>query len=92
LPNTATFDAAQKNEEEQFAAITHSDVARIEDGIDDTDFHPRTVRVCAVYTREDVALLVFQLGKVRDVLNQIKKLLFWIVFCAVIVIVLHWWR
>ena len=39
----------KKTEEELFASVTHSDVARLEDGTDDTDFHPRTTAVRLKY-------------------------------------------
>jgi hypothetical protein len=82
----------KKTEEEIFASIMHSDVARLEDGTDNTDFQARTVRACAVHTREDVALLVYHVAKVRDVLGEIKKLLSCIAICAVVAILLHWWH
>ena len=67
-----------------FAVSTHRETELLEDGTDDSDFKPRTVRVSAVYTRQDVALLVFQVSRIHTVLERIRALLGLILLFALV--------
>ncbi len=76
--------------EEIFANMTNHNIKLLEDGTDDTDFSPRTVRVCTVYTREDVALLVFQVGKVQSQLSGIQTTLYIIAIMGLVALIRLW--
>jgi hypothetical protein len=75
----------------KFAEFTNQNAGHLESGFDQTDFQARTVRVCSVYTRQDVALLVYHALGARVTLEQIKKLLITIIVLGVIALV-HWWK
>ena len=85
------FFGQTKSAQEKFANLVHMRVAQLESGVDKTDFQERTARVCTVYTREDVALLSFQLDNACGILSQIRYLLSVIVIILSISIFVSLW-